>query len=341
MQRKILVINPTSNNDVWENIYTKSAEVLKNDCTFISDINQFFNKDITVRVLHINFIETIFHKTTDADIIKDILNFYKSNKTQIIVTRHDISNLRNKPWDNLYELVYYYADLVVHLGEYSLNDFKKRYDFKNINIIIPHPLYVNLKNDVTKNEARKLLNIKETSKVLLVFGNIRKTQEMKSILKVFLRIKNKNKVLLTTRVYFGKNKLIYKMLMFYFSLFKNIRLNDKNIATDKLQLFFNSSDLLFLPRIDHSNLNSGVLFLSLSYGLPIIGANSGVYGEVLKKTNQLCFDIEPISYSNIASKVDNFFENPVKVNKGLVENLYGFDFILNEYIKLYKKALIK
>lgn len=335
MMKKILIINPKSNNDVWLSLFNHLKKELCLNYDIVYNESLFWGKDSSLSLIHINFLESIIGEMPNYNRIKELLEFYKNNKTKILVTRHDISNLRGRDLNRYYELIYSYSDGIIHLGKWSVNDFNKRYPFICNHYIIKHPLYVGISNNITKEDARKYLKIPQDSKVILVFGNVRTIREMSIILKSFFKMKTKNKYLITTRVYWGRYKVFYKMCMWFFLCFKNMKLNDLNISNDDLQYYFKSADILLLPRTELVNLNSGVLYLSLYFKLPIIGPNHGVIGADLNDLHQLYFNIDGPRSCEIASKVDDFFNNGFEFDDFYINREYGFEKILKDYVDLF------
>ena len=123
-------------------------------------------------------------------------------KYPIVYTRHNIypHNKKAKNLIKLYDFIAANADVVIHLGMFSMKDFKIRYPNNNcIHTCVEHPLYLLKKNDITKKEAREFFGISEKSKVLLSFGALRNKKEFKLLFGAFQKIKLKNKKLFISR----------------------------------------------------------------------------------------------------------------------------------------------
>jgi glycosyltransferase involved in cell wall biosynthesis len=188
----------------------------------------------------------------------------------------------------------------VHLGNYSINDFKTEYPSISPgieHIKINHGHYLYLKNNLSRIAARHILNISEKRFVILVFGSIRSKQERKLAISSFQKARIPKKTILFNRWQIHsstkssiwnnlKNKIIYRILR----LSPKFALFNKFTKEDDIQVYLNAADVLFIPRMN--TLNSGNLFLGLSFGLPIIGPDTGNLTEFLTETNNIAFNPE-------------------------------------------------
>lgn len=96
-----------------------------------SGLEEFWNPSREYDFIIINWPDYLFdwkRNLTDEDIkkIDSILDHYKSLKTKIINIRHDTYPHADKSKNavKLYDLVNIKSDVIVHLGENSLSDYK-------------------------------------------------------------------------------------------------------------------------------------------------------------------------------------------------------------------------
>jgi len=232
------------------------------------------------------------------DKLKQTLDYWKS-KTKIIVTRHNIipHNKKDDPqYIKLYQMVLGVADGIVHLGEYSKQEFLSRYkdtpSFKNkIHGVVPHPIYTKHENSVTSQQAREYLGIPENKTVILIFGNIRNDREKSFIREVFSGVKKKNKYLLISNYPLKKSKG-YRYLNGFWKWVLNLNPKQKKfygiVPAQKIQYFLNAADILFIQR--KKSLNSGLVFLGFEYTKAVVGPAVANIKDVLEKTKNYTFD---------------------------------------------------
>jgi len=262
-------------------------------------IELFLNKKSKFDVIHIHWPEYIFNwqlpTLKQIQKLKDALIFWKK-RAKIVVTRHNYHphSGQNKQFEELYTIVYSFVDLVIHLGEFSKQEYLNRYrnyDFikTQLHEVIFHPYFISYPNVVSKIEAREKLNIKLNSIVFLVFGKIRNKAEKNYILDFFEKVSFPNKLLLVPRWYSDKRPSIkktpLKWIKWYFNT-KNL-LNNPNlllfnnfIENDEAQFYFNAADFVFLPRLN--SLNSGVIPLAFLFNKVVISLKQGNITEMLK-----------------------------------------------------------
>lgn len=261
-------------------------------------IELFLNKKSNFDVIHIHWPEYIFNwQTPTLDQImklKNALVFWKK-RAKIVITRHNYHphSGQNKQFEELYTMVYGFADLVIHLGEFSKREYLDRY--KNFDFIkaqshevIFHPYFISYPNIVSKIEARKKLNIKLNSIVFLVFGKIRNKAEKNYILDFFEKVSFPNKLLLVPRWYHDKRPSIkktpLKWIKWHFNTKKilsnpNLLIFNNFIENDEVQFYFNAADFVFLPRLN--SLNSGVIPLAFFFKKVVISLKQGNITEML------------------------------------------------------------
>lgn len=284
---------------------------------FIYDSYSNFNKH-KVDIINIHWPESIFGFSIPTDKQLDDLekNFMEWKKTKkIVYTRHDAephvhTNKNNKL---LYELVIKYADAIIHLGKYSLTEFKKKYpNYLNKKMtIISHPAYTLFENNSTKNEARNILKIPLHKKVILVFGSVRTNEEAGLIFNAFNQVKNNNKFLLISNfnVYKPLPKNLIQRVKKYINsklehlnhfLKRNTLINYGFVSNNKVQVYLNAADVIFVAR--KKILNSGNVFLGYSFKKIVVGPDIGNVSEYLKVVNNPFFN--PLNVQSVSNALD-------------------------------------
>jgi hypothetical protein len=191
----------------------------------------------------------------------------------------------------LYRIVYKNANGIIHLGQFSLVDYKNQYNelaTDQLHSVIPHPLYSLYPNTISRDNARSLLGLPRQARIVLNFGIIRHQSERKFLLKVYRNLGSPGKLLLASRQlrswFFSKSfRGIGKLRRVNEFLRKGL-LNEYNfygaVANSDVQLFLNAADVLFVPRADV--LNSGIPFLAWSFDKVVVAPDSGNITECME-----------------------------------------------------------
>jgi hypothetical protein len=209
--------------------------------------------------------------------------------------------------------------------------------------VIFHPMYSNLKNDSDKKSARNYLGIDENQKVILIFGAMRNDKERQFALNVFNDLDIEEKLLLAPSWYQRVAKrtpfrwLSSKIKIFLNRPDKKLKLSQKFVPEDQIQIYMNAADIVFLPRFEV--LNSGVLLLAYSFNKIVVGPSSGSIGEILALSGNPAFNVGNIS--DAALKIEEGLKlSDKKVNNyDFVEKNMNWDIIIQDHLQLYKHVM--
>lgn len=173
------------------------------------------------------------------------------------------------------------------MGKHSLVEFKEKYPSIS-HQIIPHPLYENSFRIFDKQMAREKLNIPKNDFVMVAPGRIRKMEDRTLIVDAFKNLPVANKVLLVPHMLKKRIDLEFKGRTKLKKIIDIIRILEKliNYPTNKkhilgfsytsfedLSLHMSAADIVFIPRT--TLLNSGNLFLGLTYQKVVVGPDVG------------------------------------------------------------------
>lgn len=257
-----------------------------------------------IDVINIHWPEAIFDwkSPTNSQLDSFKLKFNMlSKKKKIIYTRHNIypHTLRTNNYLMLYDFICENVDGVIHFGEFSISEFKNRYPkIETFHIIIEHPLY------------KKLLKVKPANKPIIlpknkinitVFGATRNREEISIAVKSFLKLNRgkynliiTNNAINTPRCFIIlKLTFLYKYLSkFYFRLFGIFFLEQPYLNSSELKQLMNLTDIIFIHRIN--NLNSGLLYLGLTFKKPIVVPEIGNLTEKIDDYGLFGFDTNKI-----------------------------------------------
>lgn len=259
------------------------------------------------QVVSIHWPEAIFNwkepTLEELQILEQNILDWKRNSV-IVYTKHDFE--RNKGtttnFTKLFNLIERHTDVFIHLGKFSQNFYKKKFLLAQ-HEIIHHPIFKHSLKLKSKINARKLLGIDQESTVIIAPGNIRSFEERKMVVKSFNSLKINNKVLISTNMrtdlqydFYGRVwlKKYIDIKKYFINRFKKKYQPPKYIfnyglmSAEDLCLRVASSDVVLVPRINI--LNSGIVFLGLTFGKVIVGPATGNIEEQLKELNYPVFN---------------------------------------------------
>ncbi len=252
--------------------------------------------------------ERIFNWREPSDNLLDIfderLKKWKT-KTRIIYQVHNIKRHfgMNERYRRLYEIVESNAEYMIHFGHYSKNEFENKYPDKN-HWVINHPLYGDPFKFFPKEEARKKLGISMKKQIMISPGRVRSFEERELILDAFKFLKVKSKYLIVPQMKYRSSQLEFKGRHFLKKIldvreYQEQRWNRFNTHNHLISYDFHSfedlsvkisaSDFIFIPRLDI--LNSGIVYLALTFNKPFVGPKIGNITEVLKSFNLPGFNV--------------------------------------------------
>ena len=336
-------------NDVIDGLYHR----LKQYVDIQAGVKTFWDTNISIvpDIVHIQWPEQLFG-WVDIDekdlkrLIKQ-LNFWKNKGSKIIVTRHNIlPHTLNKLYTEAYKIVYSHCDTVIHYSNASINNFRTMYDLKKIHPIhemIFHPMYSEIKNNSDKVSARKYLGIDVDKKVILIFGTVREEKERQFALNVFNDSDIEDKLLLVPRWYEPVSKhtpvkwIFSKIKIFFDRPDKKLKLSQKFVHEDEIQMYMNASDIVFLPRFEV--LNSGVLLLAYSFNKIVVGPSSGSVGELLALSHNPSFEVGNVSDATLKIKEGLKLSDKKVNNYAFVEKNMNWDIIIDKHLQLYKRVI--
>ena len=135
--------------------------------------------------------------------------------------------------------------------------------------------------DMSKEEAREILDIPVDERVMLFFGFVREYKGLKHIINALPEI---TKELPNAKLYivgdFDGDKERYLELIKEKKVETNIRIFDGYIPDDEVEKFFAACDLVVLPY--ESATQSGIVQIAYGFRKPVIVTNVGGLPEVVE-----------------------------------------------------------
>ena len=235
-----------------------------------------------------------------------ILRIVKGNNhTKIICIVDNIIPHEKRPGDNIFTQYFIKPiDAFITMSEKVLSDLDLFSTKNKKKQFIPHPLYDNFGEIVSKKEALEKLNLDQEYTYILFFGFIRKYKGLDLLIEAMKFVSNP-KIKLIVAGEFYEDSLSYLKLIEDFKLADKIILKTNFITDSEVKYYFCASDLVVQPY--KSATQSGVTPLAYHFETPMIVTNvGGLTGMVPDGKVGLIAEPNPIS---IAEKINEFFQN--------------------------------
>ena len=244
-----------------------------------------------------------------APCLGTILRIIKKNKhTKIVCIADNIIPHEPKPWDSLLTRFFVKpVDAFITMSEAVLTDLKKFAPGKPTQFI-PHPLYDNFGEKVSKAAARQHLNIEAGKNVLLFFGFIRKYKGLDILLDAMKILKDKKLpqagcTLLIAGEFYGNQKQ-YEEQVEQLGIKDQLIMHTHFIADSEVKYYLCAADVVVLPY--RTATQSGVTPLAYHFEKPIIVTNVGGLAAMVPD-DKVGLVAEP-NAAAIAEKIITFFQ---------------------------------
>lgn len=198
----------------------------------------------------------------------------KNNHTRIICIADNIVPHEKRPGDTLFTRYFLKpVDAFITLSEKVLNDLKQFVPRKKA-VYIPHPLYDNFGDALSKEEARKWLGLPVSGKLILFFGFIREYKGLDILIRALAdeRIRKAGIQLLVAGEFYQDSKP-YNELIEELKLKDRVILRTQFVRDDEVRYICSAADLIVQP-YRHAT-QSGVTPLAYHFEKPMIVTNVG------------------------------------------------------------------
>lgn len=245
--------------------------------------------------------------------------YYKLLGKKIVFTAHNVNAGERDGTDsflNRISLRFMYSvvdHIFVHtdrmkkqlVGDYYVSEEKVSVIPFGVNNVIP-------KSNMTRGAARHRLRLKDSEKVMLFFGNIAPYKGLEYLISAMAALKEKIpdlRLIIAGRVkdkdcedYWERiQKLIDNN-----GLGQSILLHIRYVPDEEVEVFLKAVDVMILP-YKHI-FQSGVIFLSYNFGLPVIAADVGsIRDSIIKGETGFVFRVEDII--DLEDKIELFFKS--------------------------------
>ena len=203
-----------------------------------------------------------------------ILKLVNRNKfTQIICIADNVIPHEKRMGDTLLTK-YFFSSIhrFVTMSEKVNQDLKTFTKKPSINIV--HPIYDNFGDIISKEEARKHLDLPVNEKIILFFGFIRKYKGLDLLLEAMNKasIKEANIKLLIAGEFYD-NKEEYELIIAKYNLANSLYLRTQFIDNSEVKYYLSASDFVIQPYKNATQ--SGVTPLAYHFEKPMLVTNVG------------------------------------------------------------------
>ena len=284
-------------------------------------------------------------------------SYYKVLRKKLVYTAHNVDERERDGGNNFLSRVslWVFYRMVDHIFVHTLKMKRQLVrDFKVAETkisVIPFGINNTLpKSNLTRIEARDKLDLSIENKAVLFFGHIAPYKGLEYTLYALdcLRKKDDNYRLIIAgqikkcRSYWFSLERIIKQLNLSKHLIKAI----EYIPDEEVEIYFKASDVLLLPyRFIYQ---SGVLFLSYSFGLPVIATDVGSLRDDIVEgvTGMVCRAEDPSDLANTISTYFNsdLFRNLERNRNAVMDyanTTYSWDVVGEIVVRAYKDLTSK
>ena len=285
-----------------------------------------------------------------------LIAYFKLLGKKLVFTAHNINSEERDENDSamnrltlrfLYKIV---DGIIVHTQKMK-SQLVDGYNSKESKVtVIPHGINSIVKNsELTREEAKKKLDLQENDKVILFFGRIKPYKGLDNLLSALVKVKqeyNNFKLIIAGKIYdeyAAYWKYIQRIIEKY-NLKDYIVTKTEYIPDEEVEVYFKSADVLLLPY--KYIFQSGLIFLSYAFGLPIIATDVGSLREEIVEgiTGFIC---QPEDPNDLSKKIVQYFrsylcENLGENRKKIIEyahEKYSWEKIGEKTYFLYEKLL--
>lgn len=256
---------------------------------------------------------------------------------KILFVCHNVFPHERFPLDRfLTKLVLRQGNYFITQSEMDANDLRSiKKDARPI--VTPHPTYNAFKiSDISKAEARKILNIDEQANIMLFFGFVREYKGLKYLLQAMPVIKkNVPDAQLWVVGDFGDEKESYFKMIDSLEIRDVVKTVEGFIPDTEVEKYFTACDLVVLPYV--SATQSGIVPMAFGFSRPVLVTNVGGLPDVVTD-NKTGYVVESQSHSAISEKAIDFFnENRAEEfieNIKKEENRFSWDTFVDKLSKL-------
>ncbi len=259
----------------------------------------------------------------------------KNNHTKGLIICDNVFPHEKKPFDtSLTKYFFRSSDYFIVLSESVKRDLLELFPNAKYKLL-PHPIYSNFGDAVSKSEAKKYLQLKD-ERIILFFGFIRDYKGLDVLLNAISYLRDLNiKLIVAGEFYTNKEK--YLNLINKNKIEDLVILKSDFIPTSEVKYYFSASDAVILPYRDATQ--SGIVQIAMNFNKPIIATDVGGLGEVIAN-DENGYIVEKENPEALANAIRRFYlENKEKIftqNLSKIANKYSWKYFTQGIMELVK-----
>ncbi|SRR6266496_264466 len=252
--------------------------------------------------------------------------WYKVCRKRIVFTAHNVNAAKrdgNDSWLNRVTLKIQYRlvdHIFVHTAKMKTELLEEFGVADQAVTVIPFGINNSVPDtDLTPAEARQRLGIGESDKTILFFGRMRPYKGLEYLVEAFHRLVSKDKNYRLIIAGETKKDTVQQVAAIQETIARGpapdrVVQHFEFIADSDTELYFKAADVSVLPYT--MVFQSGVLFLSFSFGLPVIATEVGSLGDdiVAGENGFMC---RPCDVEDLERVIEKYFESDLHRNLDL------------------------
>ncbi|HRI28605.1 MAG TPA: glycosyltransferase [Chitinophagales bacterium] len=174
-------------------------------------------------------------------------------------------------------------------------------------LFVPHPVYDNFGEKVTKTEARQRLNLLPDARVVLFFGLVRPYKGLDLLLHALAHPKlNGQQITLLIAGEFYEDYRQYQNLISQLNLTDQTIIVPHFIANDEVKYYFCAADIIAQPY--RSGTQSGISQMAYQFERPMLVTDVGGLAEIVPH-GKVGYVVPPENPDAIANALFDFYQN--------------------------------
>ncbi len=320
------------------------------DIEWKCDLNSIWDDDIvSYDIVHIHWPQQLLvNRSISIKEVERLMQKLKDANVKIVSTCHNFEPhyTTNPDKKKAYELVYKNADLMFHLGKFSLHVMEQKFP-QCKHVLLYHHIYDKLYPQIySKEESRERLHLSQDGKYALCFGVFRDDEERKFIGNLAKELsKDGINIIAPTfvNIHIRKNLFItLKDIIKYYKeklTYRNIVMKRHFISDDDLPYYYGAADVALLQRFHI--LNSGNVPLAFWMGKVVVGPNTGNVRDLLDDFGNPTYDVtNPMTAVSAIKKAIMLAEQGLgKNNRNNAKELFSTDTVAKHMYECYKSLL--
>lgn len=231
----------------------------------------------------------------------------KNRKTKIICIADNIIPHEHRPGDKIFTKYFSKAvDAWIGMSKEVYDDVLKVVKSPK-RALIPHPVFDNYGQVISRQEALKRLNLDPANKYILFFGFIRGYKGLDLLFKAMAQpelSKHSEIKLIVAGEFYGDSQPYYKLIE-ELNIADRVELRTDYIPNEAINSYFCASDLIVQPY--KTATQSGVTQIGYHFGKPMLVTNVGGLPEIIgHKVSG--YVVEP-DEKEIAQAIADFYDN--------------------------------